>query len=404
MITARWRIMVVVLRTPPSAARLPSSDARGMPPRDPVAWAAQVIAWGAEVRVLDQDAEQMSERTVRREVKLWRADLVILWAGGSMIAARPLPDVAPLDACMAGWESTCPIVLMGPLGKRHGRELLERYDALAAVLPSGASKEVAHRWVPDDHPGSLVRRSDGIALVPGEAPPFPAELLPAWHLLKLEAYDTDAPGARRRIEILAGATAAEALEQAGHAVRRAGARFLVFADRDLGANAEELELLTRGMSGVVPGVPWACRVKADRLIPSMALQLLRGGCTEVLVASPSDPGAPGLAPMDDPRRSRIEAAVDAVRTTGMSPVVEHVIGRPGHTREILAAWWRWFSDRRMVVRPCVLIRQPNERGEGGPGLEEALERAGRWDNDLDSKEISRAIRALTNRSPAGALA
>lgn len=404
MITARWRIMLVVLRDPPSAARLPRCDVFGTPPREAATLAAQFVHEGAEVRLLDQEAEQMTDRTMRREVKLWRADLVVLWAGGSMLADAPIPDAEPIASFLAGWESPCPIVLMGPLARHHGHELLERHAELVGALPGGPTKDLSRRWEPGDAPGAVVRDGDAIRRVPGVAPDFDHDVLPAWHVLKLEAYDGDAPGHRRRLEIFVGGSVRGALKQAGHAVRRGGARFLVFADRDFGADLEVLEGVSRGLMGEVPGVPWACRIRADRITPAVALQLLRGGCAEVLIASPSDGASPGLAPMDDPLRSRIEAAVEAVRTTGMSPIVEHVVGRPGHTRDILAAWQRWFSDRRMVVSPTVRIVRPCDVEGDGPGLDEALERAGRWENELDPKDLQRAIRSVTARGAAGVLA
>lgn len=402
--TARWRIMLVALRAPSSAERLPSTEVAGTPPRDVATLGAQLVRWGGEVRVLDQDGEQMTERTMRRELRLWRADVVVLWAGGSTLADSPIPDDEPIAAFLAGQPPACPVVVAGPLARHHGHELLERHAALTAALPGGLTKEFAKRWEPDDAPGAVVRDGGGVRVVPGEAPAFPFDVLPAWHLLKLEAYDLDAPGHRRRLEVVSGGSTASALAQAGHAVRRAGARFVVFGDRDLAADAALVEGIARRITGEVPGVPWACRVRAERITPALALMLQQGGCVEVLVGSPSAPGARGLPPMDDPLRSRIESAVEAVRTTGMSPIVEHVIGRPGHTREVLAAWWRWFSDRRMVVRPRVRIVRPCDVDGPGPGLDEAFERAGRWENELEVKDIARAIRTLTGRAPAGVMA
>jgi len=186
--------------------------------------------------------------------------------------------------------------------------------------------------------------------------------------------------------------------QVQHAVHRAGARCIVFVDRDLGADVVYARALSRGMYGVAPGLPWMCRVRADRLDPVLALTIANGGCREVLVCAPVEPGVAGLAPMDDPSRPRIEGAVEAARVTGMSVVVEHVIGRPGHTRDLLAAWQRWFSDRRMVVHAQVRVLHAGAVGPGQPALREAAARAGCWENQLTPRDVERGVREVSDRS------
>ena len=72
----RWRVMIVVTREPTRTPQLATAEAVGIPPWDVAVLAAQLLKLGGEVRVVDQNAEQLAHRLVRREMKLWRADLV----------------------------------------------------------------------------------------------------------------------------------------------------------------------------------------------------------------------------------------------------------------------------------------------------------------------------------------
>ena len=107
--------------------------------------------------------------------------------------------------------------------------------------------------------------------------------------------------------------------------------------------------------------------------------------------------APALVPMDDPARPRMESAIEAARAIGLRAHLEHVIGRPGHTRAMLAAWQRWFRDRRMGVRAAVRLLHAGDRGEGQPRLADARARAGCWDNELRPRDVDYAVREVTER-------
>jgi hypothetical protein len=189
----------------------------------------------------------------------------------------------------------------------------------------------------------------------------------------------------------------QVLESVRHAVHRAGARFIHFQDRDLMADGDRAQRLAPKMFGAAPGVGWSCRVRADNITPMQALHLFQGGCREVLVTAPSGPDALGKLPMDDPDRPALEAAVEAVRITGMSVIVEHVLGRPGHNRDTLGAWQRWYLDRSVALRPHVRLLHAGDRGSGRPTLDEAREGAGCWDNALRPKDIERAVRLIQKR-------
>ena len=403
---SRWRIAVVITRTPVRGLRLASAEARGLPPRDAVLMAAQFLQLGAEVRVLDQDTERLSDRIVRREVRLWRADLVLLWSGGSAVADNPVPDAGPLRSLLSSWQGAGPVVAAGPLASRYGAELLATFPRLAGALTAANHPALVGAWRPDQVPG-LLHRPDGrrdapvvaTPALPADAPPVFPHVLPAWHALPLDALDARTPDGARRADVLCGQGGlAGGLEQVRHAVHRGGARFIVFTDRDLGADIRLVRGLSRGMYGVAPGIPWSCRVRADRVDPMLALTLANGGCREMLVCPPVEPSAPGLAPMDDPVRPRLESAVDAARATGMGVAVLHVIGRPGHTRDSLAAWQRWFGDRRMVVHAHVRVLHAGDGGPGQPALREAHARAGCWQNELTPRDVERAVREVSDRS------
>jgi hypothetical protein len=361
--------------------------------------AAQLMRLGAEVRVLDQDVERLTARVVRREARLWRANRVLLYAGGSLVADDPVPDARPLTELLDSWPTDAELIVAGPLARRYGAELVLTLPALRAALVGPIDGRLVGDVSLEDVPGLLVRAGEDVTstsvadLEP--APPAP----PAWQALPMDAYPVRHPDGARAIDVLVGdAGAAASLEQVRHAVRRGGARLIVFADRDLAADPRGLRELSRGMLSAAPGTPWACRVRADRIDPMLAVTLGNGGCREVLVCSPSAPDEPAAMPMDDPARARIEGAVEAIRVTGMSAVVEHVIGRPGHDRGILAAWSRWFGDRRMLVHAQVRMVHAGDRGPREPDLQTAHRRAGCWDNELEARDVVRAVRQVSDRA------
>jgi hypothetical protein len=251
-------------------------------------------------------------------------------------------------------------------------------------------------------------RVAGLRMHDGATGPLPAEsrtdapgepcVLPAWPVLPLELCAARAPSGVRHAGVLCGPDPLDrCLEQVRHAVHRGGARHIVFVDREFCVDARRTRQLSRSMMAAAPGVTWSCRVRADRFDPMMALALANGGCQEVLLVSPAGRDAPASLPMDDPVRSRIESAIDAGRVAGLSVVVEHVIGRPGHTRDVLAAWQRWFRDRQVAVHAHVRTLHAGARGSGAPALDEAARRAGCWDNELRPKDVERAVREVTHR-------
>ena len=395
----RWRILVVVTRAPPRAPRLASSAAAGLPPRDAALLAARLIRAGADVRVLDQDSERLVDRIVRREAHLWRADLVLLHAGGSFVADNPVPDLRPLRRVLSGWSWRAPVVACGPLAVRYGAELIERLPRLTGALLGDVHPSLVGSFRPGEVPGLLVR--DGPAPPPSVAPgagDAQAPVLPAWHVLPLDACAARAPDGLHVVDVLCGGRSLEAtLAEVRHAVHRGAARRLAFVDRDLGADADALRALAHAMFAAAPGLGWSCRVRADRLDRSVALALVNGGCTEVLVTSPGERHAPALVPMDDPARPRLESAVEAARVLGLHAHVEHVVGRPGHTRAMLAAWQRWFQDRRIGVHALVRVLHAGDRAEGQPRLAEAHARAGCWDNELRPRDVDHSVREVTAR-------
>jgi hypothetical protein len=401
-VNQRWRILLVVTRTPRRGPRFASSEPLGLPPHDAVMAAAQLLHLGAEVRVLDQNLERLSDRVARREARLWRADLVLLHAGGSALADNPVPDAAPLRELLSGWPPRAPLLATGPLAGRYAEELLETIPDLLGALRRGVHPSLVGAFEPDRVPGLLFRRA-GSVVASAPAPDLQADLLPdvlpAWHALPLDACGARAPGGLRVAGVLCGGSDLDAaLAQVRHAVRRAGARRIAFLDRNLARDRDFVEELARSMFAAAPNVAWTCRVRADRLDPMVALALANGGCREVLVTSPSDRDAPALLPMDDPGRPRIESAVEACRVTGMPVAVEHVIGRPGHSRDNLSAWQRWFSDRHMLVHAHVRVLHAGDKGPRTPSLAEAAERAGCWDNALRPKDVERAVRGVSEHS------
>ncbi|MHC5209332.1 MAG: hypothetical protein ACYTG2_01270 [Planctomycetota bacterium] len=394
------RIMIVVLRSPSRGPGLASSEPRGLPPRDVAEAAAQLMALGAEVRVLDQDTEGLSDRVVRREARLWRADCALLWAGGSLIADNPIPDARPLRSLLAGWPAASAGLAAGPLSLHYGAELLDMLPGLRGALAGPITAELAGGVEAGPVPGLLLR--DGECMPAAQGPPAGGRLPAAWQSLPLDACAGRAPGGERVIDVLCGeADASAALQQVRHAVLRAGARRLAFVDRDLGARPEFARALARGMLAAAPGLPWFARVRADHLDPPLAVALFNGGCRELLIATSAEADAPGLPPMDDPARPRIEGAVEACRVLGLFSPVEFVIGRPGHSREMLSAWRRWFADRQMTVHAHVRVLHAGDRGPGEPRLQEAYERAGCWDNTLGPRDVVRAVRELSDRTRLG---
>jgi len=391
----RWRILIVVTQRPPRGPRLAGAETGGPPPYDVALMTARLLKLGAEVRVIDQDYDRFSHRLARREARLWRADLVLLYAGGSMIENDPVPDPRPLSGLLAGWSWTAPVVAVGPLAARYGEELCRALPRLSGVLAGPVSEELVGRFDPSSTPGLGVLE-DGVLV---SNAPLDAEdvepALPAWHVLPLENYPGRGPQ-RTRMAIIGGAPRdlTGTLAEVRHAVNRAGARFLQFDVRSMGADPEAAAAMGRRMLAAAPAVPWACRVRADHVSPDLVLALSRGGCQEVLVTSPASPDAPAQSPMDDPARSKIENAVDVIRVTGLSAVVHYVVGRPGHTRTILSAWQRWFKDRRIAVRPHVRLLHAGARSPGRPNLAEARAGAGCWENELTPADVERCVRML----------
>ncbi len=395
MTAARWRVMLVVTREPRRTTRFPMSEPPGLPPLEVAEAAARLLACGAEVRVLDQDAEQLTDRVVRREVKLWRADVLLLHAGGAADLADPVPDAKPLQELLAGGDVGVPVLACGPLARRFGLAVLAACPRLSGALRGPIPEALGTGLDLTTLPGLCRRQGGDLIQVPidGAVSLEGAGLLPAWHVLPLASYDGE--GWRRRVPVRVAGDPPAGLARVSHAVRRAGAGVLAIVDHDLAADEDALRRFARGMSGAAPAIPWTCRVRADHVHPMIAVALAQGGCQEVLVTAPRPPEAPGLPPMDDPDRTRIESAVDAVRTTGMSVVVEHVVGRPGHSLEILAAWKRWFADRRMAVVPRVVVP-----GTDTEDLKTLAAQAGCRDNALKPGDVERAVRALTSRAHA----
>lgn len=387
----RWRILLVVTHAPPRGGRLAGSEPLGLPPRDAALMAARLLAAGADVKVLDQDAEGLRPGAVRGEALAWRADLVLLHAGGSFVADDPVPDDGPLRRALVGWRSRAPVVACGPLAARYGAELLERLPRLTGALLGDVHPTLVGAFRPGEVPGLLVRGASAPPPVPPGSRDGPG-LLPAWHLLLLEALDARSPGGLRQLDVLGHpGDPGRTLDEVRHALHRGGARRLAFVDRDFGADPACAREVARGMFAAAPGVPWTCRVRADRLDPMLALALANGGCQEITVVEAGGRHAPGPMPMDDGARPCLEGAVEAARVLGLRAPVEHVVGRPGHSVEVLGAWQRWFRDRRMLVHPQVRVLHAGDRGEGQPRLEEARVRAGCWDNTLRPRDVERAV-------------
>ncbi|MCB9897154.1 MAG: hypothetical protein H6825_04030 [Planctomycetes bacterium] len=399
----RRRILVVELPETPRGLRMATSEAdQGLPPRDVALLAARLLTLGAEVRVMDMHGEQLKPQVVRRELALWRPDLVLLRGGGGDLSDDPVPDERPLATLLSGWSWRAPVLLAGPLGRHYGVELMARHPRLVGVLAGPVTTALLDDIEPASTPGVAVPRGAELAVTSAEAGDEP-DALPAWHALPLDAYASVRPNGLRAVGIgPLRESLSRTLVEVRHAVHRAGARSLVFEDRDLGRDADLASELARAMFGAAPGIPWTARLRADSVTPSFVLALANGGCREVMIASPSEDDVPAESPMDDRARPRLESAVEAVRVTGMGVAVEHVIGRPGHDRAILAAWQRWFADRSIAVRARVRVLHAGARGPGEPAIEEARKRAGCWDNELQPADVEKAVRMVTAGRPAHA--
>ena len=386
----RWRILIVIADDPLRRLRMASSEAAGGPPRDVAVLAGRLLSAGGEVRVIDMVTEHQTPRVVAREARWWAADLTLVHVGGSHLADDPVPDAKPLKALLSAWSSTQPVVAVGPLAWRYGPELLATLPRLTGWLAGTVGDELVGAWRPDEVPGLTTRDGMGPAAITDDG-----SVLPAWHCLALEQYAGRGAAAVKVASIgpLRGDLEA-VFAEVRHAVNRAGARFLFFEDRDLGADTQLAEDMSRHMFGVAPGVTWSCRVRADHLQPAFALALSQGACDEVLVVPDVPLSSPAHAPMDDPSRPGLEAGIEAVRVAGMTAWAEHIIGRPGHTRSSLLSWQRWFKVRRIAVRPRVRLVHAGDKGVGEPDLAEALRRAGCWDNELTGSDVEKAVRML----------
>jgi hypothetical protein len=394
--------MIVVTRNPAANLRQVKAEVEGPAPWDVAMVSARLMRRGAEVRVVDQNAEKLAHRMVRRELKLWRPDLVLLYAGGSRVSNDPIPDARPLVSLLAGWGWPGPVLAFGPLAARYGHELLKTAPRLDGVLTADVPMAFAQEFDPAI-PGIARLEGGEFLSTPPLADEDDARVLPAWHLLPLDSYAEFSPGGQRTAFVgERQGDDADVIAEVRHAVRRAGARYLVFEERDFGADHEFSNAVARQMFGAAPGVPWTCRVRADHITPSFVLTLARGGCAEVLVVPPVPDEVPGQTPMDDPSRPRFEGAVEAVRVTGMSVAVKHILGRPGQTRAMLSAWHRWFHDRRIAVKPQVLRQHAGDRGLGQPDLAEARRMAGCWDNELSAGDVERAVKLLLGGQPQAA--
>jgi len=396
-VKTRRRILIVLPESPARTARLASSATTDMPSLDVALLAAQCTKLGAEVRLMDQGAERISPRTVRREASWWKPELTLLHAGGESRDADPVPDVAPLAELLGGRRLPGRVLAAGPLARFYAPDLLARFPELDGVFVGPPTPELLGDGSLEA-PGVQVRGA--ASPEPTALDPALANLPPAWQAFPLEAYP--GRGGLRCLRVAAdGADPERDLAEIRHAVLRAGARFLHFESRDVGAHPEGTEQIARAMFGAAPGVAWSCRLRWDHVEPAFALALARGGCHEVLLVSAEPHAAPGSAPMDDPQRGRVESAVDTLKATGISVAVEFVIGRPGHDRSQLMAWQRWFSDRQIAVRPQVHVVHGGQRGPGAPTLDEALQRAGCWDNTLKPVHVEKAVRAFGWHAGAG---
>lgn len=392
----RWRILLVVVPEGERGENHATSEFLDGPPRDPVLLAATLIGLGAELRVVDPGIERLSSRVVAREARWWHADLVLFYAGGSALAQDPLPDDGPLRRLLSASWPDVPLLVLGPLAERYGAELLVRHSRLSGAHLGPVGPWMVGAFDAATAPGLITRQG-----VHTPAAPSSTTVLPAWHLLPLEAYAGRGPQ-QVRVALVGdhGDDLEAMLTEARHAVQRAGGRFLMFESRDLGATPELAQELARRMFGEAPGITWACRVRADHMTPALALALAQGACTEVLLTTPSPAHASAQAPMDDPDREPLEAALDAVRVVGMSAVAEHVVGRPGHSVASLDGWQGWLAVRGLPVRAHVRLLHAGDRGVGEPGLDAALQRAGCWDNELSSRDVERAVRRLTRGAAA----
>jgi hypothetical protein len=391
------RILIVVTQTPPRGLGMACSEMPGLPPRDVAQMAAELLRLGAEVRVLDQDTERLGERIVRRETRLWRADMVMLYAGGSFVAANPVPDASSIRRLLSGWSPSAVLVAAGPLAVRYAEELLSTFPDLAGALTSEVSAELAALEPVEDIPGMVVRDGDETRRNPPPSEP-PPDVMPAWEVLPLDACAARTIGGARLLDVLCPEWDIDGtLGMVRHAAHRGGGRKVTFVNRDIAEDHDFVRELSRGMISAAPGMDWSVRVRADHLDPMIALTFANGGCREMLVCPPEGHHGAGHAPMDDATRSQMENAIEVARVTGMAVALEHVIGRPGHDRGMLSAWQRWYADRQILVHPHVRLLHAGDKGPGRPDLAEASERAGCWDNELTPRIVARAVRETSDK-------
>ena len=398
--------MIVVTKSPVRGLQFSTAEALEPPPWDVAMMGARLLRHGAEVRVLDQDTEQLAHRVVRRELKNWCPDLVLLYAGGSLLANNPVPDARNLSSLLTGWDWPSPVLACGPLATHYGHELLSSFPTLTGLMLGPVGAAMAEGFDPD-LPGvsTLVDGELRESPVPDHVEDCDSDVMPAWHLFSLDTYAARCAGGLRTILIgRSRETVRQTLDEVRHAVGRGSARRLIFDDRDLGSHMDLSEEVARGMFSTAPGVDWVCRVQAAHVTPAFVLALSQGGCKELLISSPVLVGAPGFSPMDDPSRPRLESAVEAVRVTGMSPVVLHQLGLQGQTRSMLSAWQRWFADRNISVCPEVRVQHTGGRGEGKLDLSEAFAMAGCWDNELSKSSLERAVKVLRSARSAASQA
>ena len=92
--SSRFRILQVVTRSPARGLRFAGSEDWGLPVLDVAEDAARLLAAGAEVRVLDQDLEELSDRAVRRQARQWATPGCLY----SWPWPRPRPGSPPMSS------------------------------------------------------------------------------------------------------------------------------------------------------------------------------------------------------------------------------------------------------------------------------------------------------------------
>ena len=198
----RWRVMIVVTKSPARGLQFVTAEALGPPPWDVAMMGARLLRHGAEVRVLDQDTEHLGHRVVRRELKNWCPDLVLLYAGGSVLADNPVPEVRNLSALMTGWDWPSPVLACGPLATHYGRELLTVLPRLTGLMRGPVGEAMAQGF-DSSLPGvaSLVDGELVQSPLASDVEEVDADVMPAWHLFSLDAYASRCAGGLRTILI-----------------------------------------------------------------------------------------------------------------------------------------------------------------------------------------------------------